>query len=53
VNAVVTFGLGFEVRVDRLHDVPDVSSRLLNVEDSSVFESRPLDEREEVVVECQ
>jgi hypothetical protein len=37
------------VRVDRFHDTPDVSSGLLDVHDSGVFESGILDEREEVV----
>jgi hypothetical protein len=39
------------VRVDRFHDIPDVSSGLLNVNDSGVFESGTLDERKEIVVE--
>jgi hypothetical protein len=39
------------VRVDRFHDIPDVSASLLNVDDSSVFESGTFDERKEVVVE--
>jgi hypothetical protein len=32
------------VRVDRFHDVPDVSASLLNVDDSGVFESGTFDE---------
>jgi hypothetical protein len=39
------------VRVDRFHHITDVSSGLLNVNDSGVFESGTLNEREEVVVE--
>ena len=37
--------------VDRLHDTTDIPSRLLDVDDTCVFESRSLDEREEIIVE--
>jgi len=39
------------VRVDRFHDVPDITPGLFDVDNSGVRGSRYFDEREEVVVE--
>jgi hypothetical protein len=41
------------VRVGRFHDIPDVTPGLVRVDDSGVFQSDTLDQREETVVERQ
>jgi len=43
VDSTVTLLSIFEVRVNRLYHVADISSRLLDVNNTSVFEFRSLD----------
>nr|WP_143423137.1 hypothetical protein [Halegenticoccus soli] len=51
MDSAIVFLSIVEVCIDRLHDVSDISSSLLNVDNPRVFESGAFDEREEVVVE--
>ncbi len=45
VDAAITLLSIFEMPVDRFHHVTDISSRLLDVDETSMVESRSLDER--------